>query len=1032
MTKQTLHFGSRARRFLGGGLFALGAILLSPAVQAQAIPSPTATSTATQDASCVGTRWAVDHNNALTCNSQDLKINETVRVLVPNQPTDTLLTSCVNGSEITVDLLISMPNAGSTDRYIGGLYFGQQNNAPNNTNNPQLCSVAHFPGTSTGTGFTTPLNASAGNIAGSYKANGSEEWKIKGVKLTCVADSQGRLNIPYTLIWENNANSNVVIHNDNDPAFYPSTSSKCGNGVSNAKVTVMAGLTLNKAVSGGGPANASDFTLTATGSANPVVTLTGNGSVTGNVPVGTYTLSESSSFNQYVPGAWSCSGAGVSLSGNVLTLDSTATSVTCGITNTLRQTDLAITKTPVTADGVPGNMVTWTVTASNLGPTAVTGASIKDTFPAGLINPTWTATTAGPNGVATGFNASGSGGGISDTVNMPVGSTITYTVTAQIDPAATGSLVNTANIATPANTVDSNPNNNQATSTITLKPTADVVIVKSQASPNPAILGKSLTWTITVTNNGPSTATTVKTSDPVNAAVTGLSVGGANGSACTVNVQNVNCDFGAISPSGTRTYTITGTLSSTFTDTEIVNTATVTFDPSRSKDSTSTTPVISSNLSVTKTNNLTEVVKDSTIEYTVTITNDGKLEATGVSWTDVSTGLQITNIAAGSSGTCTTSGCSGITVPAAGSVIFTVTAKVTGDAGTNAINTAKVVGGESCTTTKTCDATDRDPIVAPKLAITKSTPTLANVSGNQWTATYIVTVSNTGTADGKYTLSDTPAFPSGVTLNSWNVTTSGGTLNSPVPGVTGGQISATDVVIVKNNATPHTYTVAITFTTSAAATALTCNGTANNGAFNTASIPIGSVTSSATACANLPKPLKLTLAKAASVAEAANGDSFNYTVHVSNTDSPVATTNPTTLVDVIPVGITVTAVSGASGFTCTPSGVLPLAGDGSANISCTSTGVAAGATDLLVATLTVKKTNTSDVTNTVTATTGDPRCTGAQNPCTASVTVTNKNVATSQPTPVPTLSEWAMLLLGALLGGLGWLQVRRRATGRAA
>ena len=53
---------------------------------------------------------------------------------------------------------------------------------------------------------------------------------------------------------------------------------------------------------------------------------------------------------------------------------------------------------------------------------------------------------------------------------------------------------------------------------------ADVAIVKSQATPNPAVPGQAVTWTITVTNNGPSDATGVQTADTVPAAVAGLAV----------------------------------------------------------------------------------------------------------------------------------------------------------------------------------------------------------------------------------------------------------------------------------------------------------------------------------------------------------------------------------------------------------------------------------------------------------------------------------------------------------------------------
>jgi len=77
---------------------------------------------------------------------------------------------------------------------------------------------------------------------------------------------------------------------------------------------------------------------------------------------------------------------------------------------------------------VPGNAVTYTIVVTNAGPNAVTGASVADSFPAGLTGVTWSAAATGG---ATGFTAAGSGN-ISNTVNLPVGSTITYTVHATV------------------------------------------------------------------------------------------------------------------------------------------------------------------------------------------------------------------------------------------------------------------------------------------------------------------------------------------------------------------------------------------------------------------------------------------------------------------------------------------------------------------------------------------------------------------------------------------------------------------------
>jgi hypothetical protein len=60
--------------------------------------------------------------------------------------------------------------------------------------------------------------------------------------------------------------------------------------------------------------------------------------------------------------------------------------------------------------------------------------------------------------------ASGSGD-ISDTVNLPVGATVTYTLSGTISAAATGNLSNTATVTAPGGMTDPNPANNSATDT---------------------------------------------------------------------------------------------------------------------------------------------------------------------------------------------------------------------------------------------------------------------------------------------------------------------------------------------------------------------------------------------------------------------------------------------------------------------------------------------------------------------------------------------------------------------------------------
>ena len=74
------------------------------------------------------------------------------------------------------------------------------------------------------------------------------------------------------------------------------------------------------------------------------------------------------------------------------------------------------------------------------------GASVVDNLPSAMTDVTYTATETGG---ASGYTASGSGNIDDTTVNMPAGSTITYTVVATVNSAATGTLADTATVTGP-------------------------------------------------------------------------------------------------------------------------------------------------------------------------------------------------------------------------------------------------------------------------------------------------------------------------------------------------------------------------------------------------------------------------------------------------------------------------------------------------------------------------------------------------------------------------------------------------------
>src|SRR6185295_3874039 len=104
------------------------------------------------------------------------------------------------------------------------------------------------------------------------------------------------------------------------------------------------------------------------------------------------------------------------------------------------QTDVAITKTDGVTTVNAGGSVTYTITASNAGPSNATGATVADTFPASLTC-NWTCVGAG-GGTCT---ASGSGN-INNTVNLPAGGSVTFTASCAVASNAIGSLSNTATV----------------------------------------------------------------------------------------------------------------------------------------------------------------------------------------------------------------------------------------------------------------------------------------------------------------------------------------------------------------------------------------------------------------------------------------------------------------------------------------------------------------------------------------------------------------------------------------------------------
>ena len=166
---------------------------------------------------------------------------------------------------------------------------------------------------------------------------------------------------------------------------------------------------------------------------------------------------------------------------------------------------------------LPGLPITYTIVAANSGPSFVTAANVADNVPANITGVTWTAVYSG-----TGSSGAASGSGnISTAINLAAGGSATFTLSGTVLATSTGNLSNTATVAAPIGFTDTNPSNNSATDTDTPNPIADLAVTKT----GPAIANPNgtITYSITVSNLGPSDAQNASLTDPLPAGVTYVS-----------------------------------------------------------------------------------------------------------------------------------------------------------------------------------------------------------------------------------------------------------------------------------------------------------------------------------------------------------------------------------------------------------------------------------------------------------------------------------------------------------------------------
>lgn len=436
------------------------------------------------------------------------------------------------------------------------------------------------------------------------------------------------------------------------------------------------------------------------------------------------------------------------------------------------EADVRIDKEWTTATATAGGTASFTLVVTNAGPSIAPDVTIADSLPGGM-----TVTSASGTGVT--CNPPGTGS-VSCSADLPMAPGSSLTITVDVDvPAdlAAGQLNNAATVASTAN--DRNPSNNTDVDGIDIVRLADLGVTKVATNTSP-IAGEAVEFTVTVTNDGPSSATATFVGD---ALPVGMTLSTFPTPMCSNNSGALSCDLGVVQPGVANAVDIvyTAVIDPSVADgTALTNTATASSpdpDPTPASIDEVVTVGAQADLIVEKTASADPATPGGPLTYTITVANDGPSDAQGVTISDPPPAGFTPTSATSTIGSCDlTVDCAIGTLEAGATAVITLTGDVGSDVTGNLTNTTDAVASTTTLINTGDDVGEVTVATAPAadLAISKSaSPTTIAAGGGN--VTFVVAVSNNGPSDALSTVV-TDALPAGFVVDS--VTPSQGSCSS--------------------------------------------------------------------------------------------------------------------------------------------------------------------------------------------------------------------------------------------------------------
>ncbi len=295
--------------------------------------------------------------------------------------------------------------------------------------------------------------------------------------------------------------------------------------------------------------------------------------------------------------------------------------------------DLSVIKTDNPDTVIAGNYLTYTLNITNHGPSDAQNVTVSDTLPPGIDYNNANPIPSGGTYPTFYWNIG----------TLTAGNSTYITINVTINSNTTGILNNTANVT--SDTPDPTPQNNTDYEETIVGESADLSIIKTD-SPDPVVAGQYLTYTLNISNNGPSDALNVNVIDTLPSGVTFNSATPAPTSWINWSYSTYYWNLGTLTAGSYTLITINITINSNTTGT-LNNTVTVTSDtpdptPGNNTDYEETVVLQPALLEIFKTvwngSNWVEALPayvGSTVRFNISVHNNGTENLINVNITDM-------------------------------------------------------------------------------------------------------------------------------------------------------------------------------------------------------------------------------------------------------------------------------------------------------------------------------------------------------------------------------------------------------------